>query len=141
MENVIANVSPAIALAGHVRSPRALRERNYERAASAAPYTGENLGAGAACRRQPSMREASDVVHAREKVRQDRIGFASVGAAMAHLTRHHSFSISTSVGRRRVLASVLSLLFLFGPMTAAHAAADDGAVVRIMTQNLYQGTN
>jgi endonuclease/exonuclease/phosphatase family metal-dependent hydrolase len=59
---------------------------------------------------------------------------------MAHRKRHHA-SIMHSVGRRRVLASVLGLALLFGPMTAAHAADDDGAVVRIMTQNLYQGTN
>jgi len=63
-------------------------------------------------------------------------------ASMTHLKWHHSSIMSTSVGRRRVLASVFSLALLFGPVTAAHSDDDgDGAVVRIMTQNLYQGTN
>ena len=57
------------------------------------------------------------------------------------LSQQHLSSIMHSVGRRRVLAGVFGLALLFGPVTAAHAAADDGAVVRIMTQNLYQGTN
>src|SRR4051794_15554341 len=61
---------------------------------------------------------------------------------MTHLQRHHASSMSTSVGRRRVLAGVFSLALLFGPVTAANSADDaDGAVVRVMTQNLFQGTN
>jgi endonuclease/exonuclease/phosphatase family metal-dependent hydrolase len=65
-----------------------------------------------------------------------------MGATMARLKWRHSLRMSTSLGPRRVLASFFSLALLFGAITAAHSEDDgDGAVVRIMTQNLYQGTN
>lgn len=61
---------------------------------------------------------------------------------MTHLKEHHSSIMSASVGRRRALASLFSLALVFGPVTSAHSQdGGDGPVVRIMTQNLYQGTN
>jgi len=61
---------------------------------------------------------------------------------MTHSKRHHASSMSTGVGRRRLLASAFGLALLFGPVITAHAQDDgDGPVVRIMTQNLFQGTN